>query len=65
MWNNLEDGAPSRVDDTQSLVLADGTDHAAVFVPADAVDHVWVGIIHLVHELPRAHIPHTDHIIAA
>ncbi len=63
--NNLEDGAPSWVDDTQGLVLADGADSAAVLVPADTVDQVWVGISQLVHQLPRAHVPHANHIITA
>lgn len=65
MWNNLEDGAPSRVDDTQSLVLADGAHSTAILVPADTVDQVRVGISQLVHKLPSAHVPHTNHIIAA
>lgn len=65
MRNNLEDCAPSWVDDTQSLVLADGADSAAVLVPADTVDQVWVGISQLVHEFPCAHVPHTNHIITA
>lgn len=64
-WHHLEDGAPSRVDDTQSLVLADGADGTAVLVPADTVNEVRVGVVQLVHKLPRAHVPHTNHVIAA
>lgn len=65
IWVDLEDGAPPWVDDTQSLVLADGTDNAAVFVPADTVDKVWVGISQLVHQLPCAQVPHTNQVITA
>lgn len=43
--NNLQDRAASRVDDPQSLVLADGADSAAIHVPADAIDQVWVGVV--------------------
>lgn len=60
---DLKDCAPPWVYDTQSLVLADGTDSTAVLVPADAVDQVWVGISQLVHKLPSAHVPHANHII--
>lgn len=42
--NNLEDGATSWVNDPQSLVFADGADSAAVLVPADTIDQVWVGV---------------------
>lgn len=65
MLNNLEDDSPPWVDDTQSLVLADSTDSTAVLVPADTVNQVRVGISQLVHKLPSAHVPHTNHIITA
>lgn len=64
-FSYLEDRAASGVDDPQSLVLANGADGAAVRVPADAVDQVWVGVAQLVDQLPSAHIPHTQHVITA
>lgn len=64
-FSYLEDTAASGVDDPQSLVLANGADGAAVRVPADAVDQVWVGVAQLVDQLPSAHIPHTQHVITA
>lgn len=63
--NNLEDGAPSWVYDTKSLVLANGADSTAVLVPADTVDQVWMCFAQLVNKLSCAHVPHTNHIITA
>jgi len=63
--NHLKDGASSWVNDAQGLVLAHSTDDTAILVPADTVDKVWVDVAKLVHQLPRAHVPHTNHIIAA
>lgn len=62
---HLEDGPPSRVDDTQRLVLAHGADGTALPVPAHTVDQVWVGIGYLVHQLPRAHVPHAHQVVTA
>ena len=61
----LEDGAASRVDDPQGLVLGHGADGAAVTVPARAVDQVGVGFAQLVHQLAGANVPHTHHVVAA
>lgn len=49
MFVNLQDSASAGVDDAQGLVLAHRTDGAAILVPADTVDQVWVGVIELVH----------------
>lgn len=65
MQINLEHSASSWVNDAQGFVLADCTDGTSILVPADAVDQVWVSITQLVHKLPRAHVPHTNHIITA
>lgn len=49
MFPNLQDGASAGINDAQGLVLAHRTDGAAILVPADTVDQVWVGVTHLVH----------------
>lgn len=54
----------ARVDDAHFLVLAGGADEAAVAVPADAVDDVWVHLIQGDERLTRAHVPDHDHVIA-
>lgn len=65
MLNDLQDCASPRVDDTKSFVLADGANSAAVLIPADTVDQVWVGVAQLVHQLSGTHVPHTNHVITA
>lgn len=62
---NLKNSASAGVYDAQGLVLAHGTDSAAILVPADIVDQVWVGVTELVHEFPCAHVPNANHIVAA
>lgn len=49
----------ARVAHTQTSVLAGGAKQAAVSVPADAVDEVWV-VVHGEQRFPRSHVPDYD-----
>lgn len=49
---------------TQTSVLAGGAKQAAVSVPADAVDEVWV-VVHGEQRLPRSHVPDYHQVITA
>lgn len=60
---DLKDSSSSRVNNTQGFVFAGGTDHAALFVPAHTVDLIRMCITHLVHQLPRTHIPYAQYVI--
>lgn len=55
----------TRVDDAHTLVLAGRTEEAAITVPADIINEVWMQIIKTVKFFSCAHIPHYHHIITA
>lgn len=52
------------VADAQTSVFAGGAKQAAVSVPADAVDEVWV-VVHGDEGLACAHVPDYDQVVAA
>jgi len=61
----LKDCSTSGINDSQGFVFTGGAQDAALTVPAHAVYQVWMGVTQLVHQLPGAHIPHTQDIIAS
>ncbi len=52
------------VADAQTSVLAGGAKQAAVSVPADAVDEVWM-VVHGDEGLTRSHVPDYNQVITA
>ncbi len=62
---DLKDCSTPGINDSQGFVFTGGAQDAALTVPAHAVYQVWMGVTQLVHQLPGAHIPHTQDIIAS
>lgn len=62
---NCSDLGLAWVNDAHFLVLAGGTDEAAIAVPAHTEDHVWVHVIQCDEGLASAHIPDQNHIITS
>lgn len=53
------------VDDADLLVLAGGTQQAAIAAPADTKDDIRVHVLQADHGLARAHIPDEDLVVTA
>lgn len=62
---NCSDLGLAWVNDAHFLVLACGADEAAIVVPADAEDHVWVQVIQGDESLTSAHVPDQNHVITS
>lgn len=65
MFTYCDDLPFARINNSYFLVLARGTNEAAIATPADAEDHVRMHVLQVDQGFSCAHVPNDDEIITS